>query len=130
MVQITDLERGHYWKLLGMKTGAGVDGKLGVELEVSENLIQVYGNIHGGVIASVLDSAIAVAINQQLGPGEGAVTVEIKINYLRPVSKGKIRGEGSVIQKGRKIIVAQGEIRDESGQMVAFGTATFMRITV
>lgn len=127
MVQIAELKRGPYWKHIGMNPVTGVDGKIRVELELSENLLQVYGNLHGGVIASVLDSCIAVAINQSLEPGEGAVTLELKINYLRPVSKGKICGEGAVIKKGKIVIVAQGEIKDESGQLVAFGTATFMR---
>jgi len=128
MVQIGDLANGPYWKLIGMNVVDCSDGKMGVEIEVTEDLLQVYGNVHGGVIASILDSVIAVAINQQLAPGEGAVTVEMKLNYLRPVNKGRIRGIGTVIQKGRKIIVGQGEIMDDAGKTVAIGTATFMVI--
>lgn len=127
MVQIADLESA-YWKHLGMRVVIGGDGKAGVELEVTEKLLQRLGNMHGGALASVIDSAIGVAINQQLRPEEDAVTVELKINYLRPVNKGKIRGEGKVIQIGQKIIVAQGEIINESGEIVAIGMATFMRI--
>jgi len=71
-----------------------------------------------------------VAVNQQLEPGEGASTVELKLNYLRAANKGTLRGSGQVIQKGRKIIVAQGEIKNDEGQLLAFGTATFMIIQV
>ncbi|MCB8817149.1 PaaI family thioesterase [Desulfosporosinus shakirovi] len=126
MVQVADLESGNFWKHIGMTTVVGVDGKTRIQLPVNENLKQFYGNLHGGVIAALIDSAIAVAVNQQLDPGEGASTVEIKINYLRPISEGTLWGEGMVIQKGKKIVVAQGEIKDDAGKKLAIGTATFM----
>jgi uncharacterized domain 1 len=109
-----------------MTTLENNEGKIQVSLEINDNLKQFYGNIHGGVIAGLLDSSIAVVVNQQLGPGEGATTVEMKINYLRPANKGTLRAEGRVIQKGRKIVVGQCEIRDDAENLVAFGTATFM----
>jgi acyl-CoA thioesterase len=126
VVRIADLETGPYWKHMNMKTVNDLDGNIRVVMDITEDLKQFYGNIHGGVISSMMDSTIAVAINQQLDPGEGASTVEIKVNYLRPVSKGQLWGEGKVIQKGKKIMVGQGEIKDDEGRMVAFGTATFM----
>ncbi|MCO1599898.1 PaaI family thioesterase [Desulfosporosinus nitroreducens] len=126
MVRVADLESGNFWKHIGMTTVVGVDGITRIQLTVNENLKQFYGNLHGGVIAALIDSAIAVAVNQQLDPGEGASTVEIKINYLRSISEGTLWAEGKVIQKGRKIVVAQGEIKNEAGQVLAVGTATFM----
>lgn len=125
MVQVADLESSKFWKHLGMSTVVGVDGITRIQLTVHENLIQFYGNLHGGVIAAMIDSAIAVAINQELDPGEGASTVEIKINYLRAISEGTLWAEGKVIQKGRSIVVGQGELKDEAGQILAIGTATF-----
>ena len=126
MVRVADLETGNYWKHIGMTTVVGDDGITRVELTINENLLQFYGNVHGGVIASLIDTAIAVAVNQQLDSGEGASTVELKVNYLRPISEGTLWGEGKVIQKGRSIVVAQGEIKNEDGQLLAIGTATFM----
>jgi acyl-CoA thioesterase len=109
-----------------MTTVVGDDGKTRIRLPVNENLKQFYGNVHGGVIAALLDTAIAVAVNQQLDPGEGASTVEININYLRSISEGTLWAEGKVIKKGRNIVVAQGEIKNDEGQIMAIGTATFM----
>jgi len=126
VVRVADLETGNYWKHMGMTTVVGDDGIIRVQLTINENLLQFYGNVHGGVIASLIDTAIAVAVNQQLDPDEGASTVELKINYLRPISKGTLWGEGKVVQKGKSIVVAQGEIKDEAGQLLAIGTATFM----
>jgi uncharacterized protein (TIGR00369 family) len=128
MVRIADLETGPYWKHMGMKTVPSPDGNIEVVMTITADLKQYYGNIHGGVIASLFDSAVAVAINQQLDAGEGASTMEIKLNYFRPVSDGKLWAKGKVIHKGRKIVVGQGEIKNDAGQLVAFGTATFMII--
>ncbi|HVJ47651.1 PaaI family thioesterase [Desulfitobacterium sp.] len=126
MVRIADLESGDYWKHMGMTTVPNVDGKTQVVMKVTEQLKQFYGNVHGGVLAGLLDSAIAVAVNERLDSSEGASTVELKLNYLRPVNEGTLWAEGKIIQKGRRIIVGQGEIKDDSGNLVAFGTATFM----
>jgi uncharacterized protein (TIGR00369 family) len=126
MVQIADLKTGAYWDHMGMELVTDCDGKIRVSMELTNNLKQFYGTIHGGAIAGLLDTIIGVAINQQLESSEGASTVELKINYLRPVNEGKLWGEGKVIQKGRRLIVGQGEIKDDAGQLVAFGTATFI----
>ena len=126
MVRVADLESGNYWKHLGMSTVVAADGAIRVQLPVNENLKQYYGNLHGGVIASLIDSAISVAINQQLEPGEGAFTVEIKINYLRAINEGTLWCDGKVIQKGKRIVVGQGEVKNDAGELLALGTATFM----
>lgn len=126
VVQIAKLASGSYWKHMGMKTIEDSDGKIRVVLEITDDLLQIYGNVHGGVIAGLMDSAIAVALNQKLDADEGASTVEINLNYLRSVNKGKLWAEGEVIKKGKNIIVGKGEIKDDTGQLVAFGTATFM----
>lgn len=126
MVRIADLEKGNYWGHMNMTTETEMDGKIQVVLKITDNLKQIYGNIHGGVIAGLMDSCIAVAVNQQLSPDEGASTMEIKLNYLRSINNGILRGQGKVIQKGRKIIVGQGEIKDDEGNLIAFGTASFM----
>ncbi|AFM40798.1 hypothetical protein Desaci_1811 [Desulfosporosinus acidiphilus SJ4] len=126
MVRIADLENNNYWKHLGMMTEETEDGKIQLVMKVTENLKQFYGNVHGGAIASLFDACIAVAINQRLSPEEGASTVELKLNYLRPVQRGTLYALGNVIHKGRRIVVGQGEIKDDQGKTVAYGTATFM----
>lgn len=126
MVHIADLETGNYWKHMNMTSEPMADGKIQVLMKITDGLKQFYGNVHGGAIAGLMDSCISAAINQELSPEEGALTVEIKLNYLRSVNQGILRGEGKVIQKGRKIMVGQGEIKDDEGNLIAFGTGTFM----
>ncbi|AET66840.1 hypothetical protein Desor_1173 [Desulfosporosinus orientis DSM 765] len=126
MVRVADLESGKFWKHIGMSTIVGVDGITRIQLTVNEDLLQFYGNLHGGVIASMIDSAIAVVVNQQLDSGEGASTIELKVNYLSSISEGTLWAEGKVIKKGRNVVVAQGELKNDAGKLLAIGTATFM----
>lgn len=126
MVRIADLETGNYWRHMGMVTVPSSDGKILVEMKVTEELKQFYGNVHGGAIAGLLDTSIAVAVNQLLDSEEGASTVEMKLNYLRPVKSGTLLAESKIIHKGKKTVVGQCEIKDDEGNMVAFGTGTFM----
>jgi len=111
---------------MNMTTEPGADGKIQVVMKITKDVLQFYGNVHGGVLAGLMDSCIAAALTQELDPDQGASTVELKINYLRPVNQGTLRAEGKVIQKGKKLMVGQGEIKDDAGNMIAFGTATFM----
>jgi acyl-CoA thioesterase len=108
-----------------MDLATDASGSVKVSLELSDRLKQFYGYVHGGALSGLLDSCIAVAINRQLEPGEGAYTVALDIHFLRPVSDGRLWGEGRVVQKGQKLVIGQGEIKDDQGQLVAFGTATF-----
>ena len=126
MVRVADLETGNYWKHMNMITEPGADGKIQVVMKITKDVLQFYGNVHGGVLAGLMDSCIAAALTQESDPDQGASTVELKINYLRPVNQGTLRAEGKVIQKGKKLMVGQGEIKDDAGNMIAFGTATFM----
>lgn len=124
MVDINKLSSGEYWKHLGM-TLEWQEDTVVVKMAEMQETTQVYGNIHGGALAGLIDSAIAVAVNRQLPENYGAFTVEMKINYLRP-AKGDLMAKGKIIQQGKKIIVGQAEAYDQKGKMVAYGTATFM----
>ncbi len=126
MVRIADLETGNYWKHMHMTTECSLDEKVQVVLKVTEDLKQFYGNVHGGVIAGLMDSCIAVAVNQQLNQNEGASTVGLKLDFLRSVNQGTLRAEGKVIKKGKNIIFGKGEIKDSEGNLIAYGTATFI----
>lgn len=124
MVDINYLSSGNYWKSMGMKIERQADGVI-VKMETREEVTQVYGNIHGGAVAGLIDSAIAVAVNSEIPKEYGANTIEMKVNYLRPAN-GNLIGKGTLIKKGKNIIVGQAEVYNEDNKMVAHGTATFM----
>ncbi len=84
------------------------------------------GSVHGGWAATVLDSALGCCIHTLLGKGEGYSTVEMKVNYLRPISDktGVVTCEGKVVNKGRTLAVSEARMVDEKGKLLAIGTET------
>lgn len=84
------------------------------------------GTIHGGWTATILDSAMACAAHSTLRPGEGYTTLEMKLNYVRPVmpESGTVRCEGRLIHRGGSVITSEGSLRDAHGKLLAHGTET------
>lgn len=126
MVDLNLLQSSNAWKHIGMEIIRNNDGKLGVKVKASENLKQVYGNIHGGIIAMAVDSASGVAINDLIGIHRGAVTVELKVNYLNPAGDSDIYAFAQVVKKGKRIITCTVEVFNSKGDHVAVGITTFM----
>ncbi|MCS6805669.1 MAG: PaaI family thioesterase [Acidobacteriota bacterium] len=84
------------------------------------------GVVHGGLLATVMDSAMACAIHTMLPRGEGSTTLELHVNYVRAVTiqTGPLRCEGEVIYRGGRIATAQARVFDQSGLLYAHGTTT------
>lgn len=125
MVNIYDLARGaSFWKLLGIEL---VDNgkEVMLRLPVKDELLQFYGKVHGGVMATLIDAAGGVALNQNLPPEKGAATVEMKVNYLRSVEKGTLYAKGEVVHLGRTLAVVNANVWNEQGQKVAYGVGTY-----
>ncbi len=86
------------------------------------------GIAHGGLAATLLDSALGCAINTMMPPGRIFTTLEMKINYIRPMRRetGEVRCEADVIHIGGRVATAEGRIIDEGGKLYAHATATCM----
>ncbi|MDR6871476.1 uncharacterized protein (TIGR00369 family) [Bosea sp. BE125] len=84
------------------------------------------GTIHGGWTATILDSAMACAAHSTLKLGEGYTTLEMKLNYVRPVmpETGTLRCEGKLIHRGGTVATTEGRLVDERGKLLAHGTET------
>ncbi len=84
------------------------------------------GTIHGGWTSAILDSAMACAVHTTLAAGQGYTTVEMKLNFVRPVlpSSGKLSCEGLVIHRGATLATSQGKLVDAQGRLLAHGTET------
>jgi len=84
------------------------------------------GVVHGGVAATLLDSALGCAVHSTLAAGTAYTTLEIKVNYIRPmtVATGPVRCEARVIHQGSRTATAEGRIADEQGKLYAHGTTT------
>jgi len=86
------------------------------------------GTVHGGFAATLLDSALACAILTTMVKGETSTTLELKINYVRPITEdtGKVTAEGRVIHRGRTVATSEGDLKDASGRLYAHATTTCM----
>lgn len=84
------------------------------------------GTIHGGFIATLLDSAMACAIHSTLEAGKGSTSVEIKVNFVRPIFEktGALKAVGEVVNAGRQIASAEGKLIGADGKLYAHGTTT------
>jgi uncharacterized protein (TIGR00369 family) len=109
-------------------TGAEFDeGRAVFVGEPAEFLYNPIGSVHGGWAMTLLDSAMSVAIHTTLAAGERYTTVEVKVNFVRPITieTGRVRCEGLVIHRGGKIATAEGKLIAEStGKLLAHGTTT------
>lgn len=114
------------WKHIGMELRKSVPGYSEIELIISDNLLQIHGNVHGGIQATLIDAAVASALLPMLEENEITSTVELKTNYLRPGSGEKLICKGMIKHKGKTLAYGQADIFNDSGKLIASGTATFI----
>lgn len=102
------------------------EGDVIVSYTPDSHFYNVLGCLHGGFISTLLDTAMACAIQTKLSKGQHYTTLEFKINFLRPVyvETGPIHAEGHIIHLGRTTATAEGKLYDDKGKLYAFGTTT------
>jgi uncharacterized protein (TIGR00369 family) len=101
------------------------DGQSLVSFELKDFMFNPQGSLHGGIIATVLDISMGHLLNHVQGPG---TTLEMKTQYVKAARQGKIRCRGEFIRRGRKVSFLKSTMVDESDEIVAFATATWMQI--
>ena len=99
-----------YAKLIGMELGEVSPGAVSIHLAVRDELRQNQGVVHGGAIASLIDTAAAFAILTQLDTTERVTTTDLTIHYLRPVSSGRLTARARVVRGGRRLFVLSVEV--------------------
>jgi uncharacterized protein (TIGR00369 family) len=101
-------------------------GRVVVTIVPDDTHLNPSGTVHGGLAATLLDSAMGLAIWSTLEKGLGQTTLEFKISLIRPITSGMglIRAEGTILNRGRRVGTAEGRITDERGRLLAHGTTT------
>ncbi len=117
-----------FLQLLGVQVESVGAGTATLLLPVRDELKRNDGIIHGGAIASVIDSAFAFAIIPLLAENERTVTVDLTIHYLRPLSGGVAKAVAHVIRAGRRVITVSAELFDENEKLTATALSTYLRI--
>jgi uncharacterized protein (TIGR00369 family) len=101
-------------------------GMATIELDLSMVHLQPFGLVHGGVIATIIDTATFWAVFMGIPEDAGLVNVDLKLNYLKSVTKGRLRAEGRSIREGKTICYSEARVYDELGSLTAHGTSTLM----
>lgn len=112
--------------LLGMELFDAGEGRFTMTLDPEECHYNPMGCVHGGVLSTLLDSVMSAAVHTALPAGKGYMTLEIKVNFIRPVfvGTGLVMAEGTVVSLGRQVATAEGKIMDVNGRLCSTGTAT------
>ena len=114
--------------LIGFSLAAIEPGRALVEFEATERHANPMGTLHGGVLADIADAAMGMAYAALLGEGETFTTLELKINFTKPVWTGKLRAEGRVVSAGRTVGLVECDVRDAKDRLVAHATSTCMTL--
>ena len=99
-----------------------------VVIDLATCHLQPYGIVHGGVVATIIDTATFWAGFLRLPEDVGLVNVDLKLNYLQPVVDGKIRAKGSCMRHGRTLSYTEASVFDEDENLIAHGTSTLMAL--
>jgi uncharacterized protein (TIGR00369 family) len=110
--------------LVGFAVTESGDGRAVVAMKTGPQHFNPMGTLHGGVLCDIADTAMGFAFASTLAAGESFTTIELKINYLRPVREAQLRAEGRVVQRGRTVGYVECEVTDENGKLVAKSNST------
>src|SRR5439155_27080537 len=115
-------------KLLGLMITSGGTGRATVDFQASGRYANPMGTLHGGVLCDLADAAMGVAYLGTLAEGETFTTIELKINFLRPVWNAKLRAQARVVRAGKVVGLVECDILDERQRLVARASSTCMTL--
>jgi uncharacterized protein (TIGR00369 family) len=114
------------WELVDADPGVGT---IEVAFTAGPEMANPMGNVQGGFLAAMLDDTLGPALVATLGAGQFAVTLELKVNFLRPASVGRLVGRGRIVHRGGSVAFLEGSLADADGATLATATATARLIT-
>ena len=117
-----------YARFLGLELGEMKPGEASLHLEVRDELRQNQGVVHGGAVASLIDTASAFAVVTQLEPNERVTTTDLTIHYLRPVTAGRLSATARTVRAGRRLFVLSVEVTDDQQKLVATAVTTYIKL--
>lgn len=112
----------------GMKLVEVDNGTVTFECNPDESHYNPIGMVHGGLVCTLLDSALGCAAHSTLPAGSGYTSIELKVSYLRPVTSdsGPLRCTGRVVKPGRRVVFSEGEVVDNKGKTVATASSSLL----
>ena len=115
-------------RLIGFEAKEIADGRATVMLAAGPQHANPMGTLHGGILCDIADAAMGIAFASTLAPDESFTTVELKINFFRPVWQAQLKAEGEVVRRGHTIGYVECTITDEENRLVAKAASTCMAL--
>lgn len=115
-------------KLIGMELTDVRPNEATVTIYMRDDLKQPSGVMHGGVTATLIDTAMAFAVRTYLSDDESTATIDLTIHYLRPHVTGKAICTAKVVRPGKRIFTVSADVVNEDGKLIATGLSTYMRV--
>ena len=115
-------------QLLGIELDDLSPGTATLGFNVRKQLTQNHGVVHGGAIASLIDTATAFAILTLLTPRERVTTVDLTVSYLRPLSAGRVTAAAKVVRAGRRLFVVSADVFDKDGKLATTALSTYLKL--
>ena len=109
---------------LGIISESQEPGRARMRLTVDPAWHNPNGVLHGGVIYTMVDTSMGIAVERGLPDGEHCTTIEVKVNYLAAVREGTLVVETEVVKQGRNIAFTESKVTDETGRLVATGSGS------
>ncbi|CAN5746776.1 PaaI family thioesterase [soil metagenome] len=125
---LADFGRQKVMKTMGITLESVEPGEIQLQVPFRDDLTQQNGYLHAGVLSTALDTACGFSAYTLMSTDSSVLTIENKINLLRPAKNGPFRVVASVIKAGRTVIVSEGKLYDVGGQLVATMSATNMAV--
>jgi len=115
--------------LVGFRVVEVEPGRALFEMDAGPQHANPMGTVHGGILCDIADAAMGIAYASTLGEGESFTTLELKINFLKPIWTARLRAEGRLVKRGKTVGLVECDVRDESGSLVARASSTCLTLS-
>jgi uncharacterized protein (TIGR00369 family) len=116
-------------RLVGFQIVEVAPGRAVFEMEAGPQHANPMGTVHGGILCDIADAAMGIAYASELEEGQTFTTLELKINFLKPVWKTRLRAEGHVVKRGKTVGLVECDVVDEAGSLVARASSTCLTLS-
>ena len=115
-------------KLIGMRLEALRMDEAVISMEMRDDLRQPSGVLHGGVTATLIDTAMAFAVRTRLEPQAPTATIDLTVHYLRPLVQGRAICTGRVVRAGKRVFTVSADVHNDEGKLIATGLSTYTTV--
>lgn len=116
-------------RLIGFRIVSVEPGRAVFEMEAGPQHANPMGTLHGGILCDIADAAMGIAYASTLEEGETFTTLELKINFLKPVWQARLRAEGHVVKRGKTVGLVECDVVDETRSLVARASSTCLTLS-